>query len=81
MIYGITRGLFFVADHVCLGLRSWEWLMWLVEEAVFCRNVEADLKLAERYAGEQTALIPFLADMKCTLYDAGFTAVYCVRMV
>ncbi|HEK0387575.1 TPA: hypothetical protein SMO80_001875 [Proteus mirabilis] len=71
MIYGITRGLFFVADHVCRYSRSWEWLMWLVEEARTLRNVEADLKLAERYAGEQNRPHS-ISLMKCTLYDAGF---------
>lgn len=71
LIDGIARGLFFVADHVCRYSRGWEWLMWLVEEARTLRNVEADLKLAERYAGEQNR--PHSVSlMQCTLYDAGF---------
>ncbi|MFN6798680.1 hypothetical protein [Proteus mirabilis] len=71
LIYGIARGLFFVADHVCRYSRGWEWLMWLVEAALTVRNVEADLKLVERYAGEQNRPHS-ISLMKCTLYYAGF---------
>lgn len=40
LIYGIARGLFFVADLVCRYSRSWEWLMWLVEEARTLRKAD-----------------------------------------